>query len=161
MQSNSIDLFGHPISETKHCTACKQTLPIDAFYKMATKNGRKYYHQSWCKECLRKKNVEYHRTPAGAISDMRRKLRKNHGIELESYQQMLQKQKGVCAICKQEEKSCKTRGQGTRPLSVDHDHVTGQIRGLLCSRCNAGLGNFRDDPERLREAIAYLQSFGK
>jgi hypothetical protein len=52
---------------------------------------------------------------------------------------------GVCHICRKE----------TR-LTVDHDHSTGVIRGFLCNPCNRGLGDFLDNPESLRRAIAYL-----
>jgi len=68
---------------------------------------------------------------------------------------MFLSQNGVCAICSGGE-TVKTRGT-LRRLAVDHDHETGKVRGLLCNRCNNGLGNFRDDPDLLREAIAYLQ----
>jgi len=59
-------------------------------------------------------------------------------------------QGGVCAICG-------GINDNDDALSVDHDHETGRIRGLLCSKCNKGLGSFNDDPELLRKAIAYLE----
>lgn len=72
------------------------------------------------------------------------------GISEEGYKELLKRQGGRCAICR-------SRPRGTR-LSVDHDHKTGEIRGLLCKNCNQGLGHFRDDPVRLKEAVKYLQT---
>lgn len=59
-------------------------------------------------------------------------------------------QAGLCAICHGE-----TNGQGD--LHVDHDHVTGKVRGLLCSRCNTGIGMMGDNTALLRKAIEYLE----
>lgn len=70
-------------------------------------------------------------------------------MTMTSFQAMLKAQDGVCAICKE---TCPTQ----RRLSVDHDHKTGKIRGLLCARCNFGLGSFRDRPALLRGAEVYL-----
>jgi hypothetical protein len=67
--------------------------------------------------------------------------------------ELLSAQDGRCAICGAE--------RGTRRLAIDHDHTTGFIRGLLCVRCNTGLGSFRDDPELLRKAIEYLDRAAK
>lgn len=70
------------------------------------------------------------------------------GLTPGQYDEMLAEQQGVCAICKQPSPS--------RALAVDHDHQTGAVRGLLCTGCNVGLGNFRDDTELLARAQAYL-----
>lgn len=70
----------------------------------------------------------------------------------EDYLAMLERQGGVCAICHQPETE-----KRQRCLNVDHDHVTGKVRGLLCSNCNHALGQFDDNPETIRKAIAYLQ----
>lgn len=67
---------------------------------------------------------------------------------------MVVAQDGRCAICREEE-TATARGR-VRSLAVDHDHETGAVRGLLCSRCNTALGLFRDNPALLLEAIAYL-----
>lgn len=77
-----------------------------------------------------------------------------YGISDADYQGLLFSQNGVCAICGKAE-TRKYMGQ-LSPLSVDHDHNTGAVRGLLCAACNHGLGNFRDSPENLSNAIDYL-----
>lgn len=69
-------------------------------------------------------------------------LRKKYGISLEDYDAMHDEQRGVCAICGNEESQ-------NRHLSVDHDHETGRVRGLLCGSCNTKLGWF----ERNRQTI--------
>ena len=79
-----------------------------------------------------------------------KELRRLYGITLEAYKQLQEQQNAVCAICKQK---CNTG----RRLSVDHDHVTGIVRGLLCGNCNKGLGNFKDKSELLEAAINYLR----
>jgi hypothetical protein len=76
-----------------------------------------------------------------------------YGITLDDYQRMHARQQGECAICERHETS-------VGPLVVDHDHDSGKVRGLLCHSCNRGLGQFKDDPELLRAASAYLVERG-
>ncbi len=78
-------------------------------------------------------------------------LRRRYGIDLKQYKVMHKKQKGQCAICKRHQKQFKKR------LSVDHNHKTGRIRGLLCHYCNTKLLRFlRDDRVRAKGLVAYL-----
>lgn len=77
-----------------------------------------------------------------------------HLVTDEQYDALLVLQEGLCAICR---KAPPER----RRLAVDHDHQTGTVRGLLCSRCNLGLGYFKDDPDHLRAATAYLERTGR
>lgn len=76
----------------------------------------------------------------------------NYGITLEQYNELLAKQKGICAICKEPSPNGKR-------LCVDHCHKTGKVRGLLCDICNKGVGHFRDNSEYLRAAINYLKFY--
>ncbi len=78
-------------------------------------------------------------------------LLKRFGITVEEAEALLAAQGGVCAICRLPISDVR----GYEP-HVDHDHETGRVRGILCLGCNVGLGGFRDDPVRLRAAIAYL-----
>ena len=75
-----------------------------------------------------------------------------YGITSEEYQRVYEYQNGTCAICQ--------RARGIRKkLSVDHDHVSGEVRGLLCQKCNRDvLGHLRDDPNALYRAADYLMS---
>lgn len=75
------------------------------------------------------------------------RFRRRYGITVEKYDALLAEQGGGCAICHEVPK---------KVLRVDHDHGTGEVRGLLCHQCNVGLGFFKDDPERLRSAVEYL-----
>ena len=77
-------------------------------------------------------------------------LQRKYGITLNQYYTMIDNQKGCCAICNQSETS------KNKSLAVDHDHKTGKVRGLLCSRCNIGIGNFKDNSDYLINAIGYL-----
>ena len=70
--------------------------------------------------------------------------------ELSPYMYILEKQGGVCAICKEKDKT-------GRALAIDHDHKTDQVRGLLCGSCNRGLGLFGDDYKRILIASKYLE----
>jgi Recombination endonuclease VII len=80
-----------------------------------------------------------------------KRLRYIYGISLEEYGAMLARQGGVCAICKKKPDKGKV-------LFVDHCHVTGRVRGLLCGKCNSVLAFGNDDPDILRAAIAYLRA---
>jgi Recombination endonuclease VII len=72
-----------------------------------------------------------------------------YGLTAEDYLRMLTVQNGACAICKQ---------KSHEKLCVDHCHVTGKVRGLLCRKCNSGLGFYDDDSNRLREAGTYVDA---
>jgi hypothetical protein len=72
-----------------------------------------------------------------------------YGLSLEQYNELVQKQGGVCAIC--------GKPPTKRALHVDHCHQTSKIRGLLCRGCNLALGNMEEDISRLYKAIAYLE----
>ena len=76
-------------------------------------------------------------------------LRSRYRMEIPEYEARFKQQNGVCAICQ-------TPPNGRR-LSVDHDHRTKKNRGLLCVTCNAGIGNFLEQPERLFRAVDYLR----
>ncbi len=78
-----------------------------------------------------------------------RRLKSAYGMTLDEYEVLVRIQGGRCAICGQP-------NQGGRRLVVDHDHVKGNRRGLLCGKCNFGLGQFNDSIELLAKAIAYL-----
>ena len=82
------------------------------------------------------------------------RLKYEFGITLELYDEMFEKQNGVCDICGLPETKV-IRGKIVS-LAVDHDHETGKIRGLLCHSCNVSLGGFKDSPELLISAIGYL-----
>jgi hypothetical protein len=75
-----------------------------------------------------------------------------YGIDRPTFEAMVAKQGGACAIC-----GGQPNGKGDR-FHVDHCHTSGRIRGLLCHSCNTGLGLFADDPARLRAAITYLST---
>ena len=86
----------------------------------------------------------------GRTWNHRSRLKKVYGISLEKYEALLSDQGDVCALCGRPP-------DAKRYLCVDHDHVTGRIRGFIHTSCNVGLGCFGDDPTRLRLAADYLE----
>ena len=160
----------------KKCTKCGQIKPREAFYPAPQMRDG---YRNDCKACnLAAKAIRYRLNPQAAIERTRRwrqenperyaaaqrrikqsptvkrrerarHLEKKYGIGLEQYEEMLAAQGGGCAIC----------GKRPRPdssLHVDHDHGTGEIRGLLCFNCNNALGYLNDDGDRLITAATYL-----
>lgn len=120
--------------DTKECRICQTTKPLSEYYYR--KDSGK--HRSECAECL----IELTKYRAYGVCNVK-------------YDEMLVKQHGGCAIC-----GSKFDNTRFRKLSIDHDHRTGAVRGLLCSNCNTSLGLMKDSPERLQAAIDYLNRFG-
>ncbi len=105
------------------------------------------------KEVFRKRNRRRKPTLAErGISDSRAQTCRSLGVDYEAYLILKESQGSRCAICNELPEK--------QELSHDHDHETGLPRGLLCSRCNTGLGFFKDDPQRLIHAVLYLRKYG-
>lgn len=159
----------------KTCAACGGTAPVDSFHRRtAARDGR----QAYCKACARSKLGGWQAANADRVRELFRnwtdvnaahrkkykkqiytttrkasennRLRRTYGISLDDYETMCQAQDGGCLICRTQTKLC-----------IDHDHKTGAVRGLLCRKCNTALGQFRDDPEILRKAAAYLEAYSE
>jgi hypothetical protein len=84
-------------------------------------------------------------------------LRFHYNLSVEVYNKLLASQDNVCLICKQPEIRIDPRTKVTRQLAVDHDHKTGEIRGLLCGNCNGALGFVNDNVDTLLNMIEYLR----
>lgn len=84
------------------------------------------------------------------------RLKAEFNLTPQEYAEMLESQGGGCAICGVKKTGVKQAGKAERSLSVDHCHTTLQVRGLLCHRCNFGLGHFQDRADLLQKAIEYL-----
>lgn len=108
-------------------------------------------HRAYCRE-ERARWAARHPDVAERIA--RRRAVKRYGIDLETYERLLDEQGGHCALCPATRET--NRGHW---LYVDHDHVTGVVRGLLCRRCNSTLGYMDEEPARLRRAADYLERY--
>ena len=152
----------------KLCPHCKVRKPGTSFYKSRTKKGGL---QSWCSDCqkearkcarVRKRDTEYQRRWRKANPDKRDdyawagNIKSKYGLSRTDYSFLLENQNGKCKICGRTEKEA-----GARRLGVDHCHITGQVRGLLCSRCNRGLGAFEDNSCLLQAAMEYLEEYNR
>ena len=130
--------------------------PSAAWWSTPSEERRRYLRDFYAvpanRDKKRKRQRRYYYRHREKRLDAVRKV--NYQISAEVYRQMLTSQNELCAIC-----SCPSnstyRGR-KRQLAVDHDHLTGQIRGLLCNGCNAGLGYFRSNPQFLVAAAEYL-----
>lgn len=142
-------LARQPIVDGKKlCSVCGDFKPLDEFYRKAAGAGGRGGQCKACSRALRN---------GPATRD--RHLRTSYGITLAQYELMLGIQRGVCAICGQPEGLLGgRRGTATLSLAVDHDHATGQVRGLLCSSCNQGLGMFKHKASLLEAALRYVTS---
>ena len=137
--------------EKSQAQRCDSTKPWskDNFYWKEKRGGSeefREYMREWRKKA-RQANPEYY---------LEQDLKKNYGVTLEWYRDTLSKQNNVCAICKTSEVAV-IQGK-VIAMSVDHCHKTGKPRGLLCTKCNRGLGLFKDNVDNLKSAIKYLNT---
>jgi hypothetical protein len=113
------------------CAKCKRSLALSMF----SKGKGTFGVQTTYKQCA---------------------LLRPYGMSTLGYIEMYDRQKGHCGICDQV--GIFKRPDGTLPMDVDHDHVTGKVRGLLCGSCNRALGFFGDSVDGLLKAVSYLQA---
>lgn len=150
-------------SLTKTCKICKEDKPLTDFYKV------KIWCSSYCKVCNNEKGRRWskenpekklegcrswrERNPGkGEFASWRSLIKGKYGITPEIFQNMLDKQNGVCVICG----SGQLRNKTNR-LCIDHIKGTKIVRGLLCDLCNKGLGHFKENIDIMNNAISYLR----
>jgi hypothetical protein len=137
------------INGVKKCTLCKADKPECDFYFDTNSNRLR----AECKDCQRKKNrsrLVMHRDQR-RVSD----LKKRYNINIDDWNNLMTIQDNKCAICGEPPQN------DNRNLSTDHCHETGKVRGLLCRRCNMGIGYFKDNIDLLQKSIEYLRNSGK
>lgn len=108
-----------------------------------------------CKECERAAQTPKKRIRKSKITDLNHfkwYINRHYGLSFEQYLDMMRKQKGLCAICHLPE----SRMGGGKRLAVDHCHKTGDIRGLLCHKCNIAIGCLKDNVKNVISAARYL-----
>ena len=132
----------------KVCIKCGEMLPLADYHRAADRFDG---HREVCKICRLRKLRESH-VPKRSTLDSKLYYRlhkiKSYGISVEEYVLMMDDQRGCCKICQDsmEERIC-----------IDHCHDTGDVRGLLCHKCNTALGLLRDDVTIMSRAISYLE----
>ena len=133
----------------RKCYKCHQTKDISQFYGDKSKNSGRNYE---CKECT-KARVKATRDPERS-RDLH--YRRNYGITLADFNRMVLAQGSKCACCGTSE----PRGKHNQ-WCVDHDHVTGTVRELLCKDCNIVLGLVEDSPQHLHRLSEYVLKHSK
>jgi hypothetical protein len=149
----------------KKCLECGEIKPMSEFRFIDKKRG---YTDSYCKPCKNRRNqarrdakgneYERYKNGRGKYRNIRETSRKQRfaskGITEEIYLNMLKDQNDKCLICKVSFDEIHSRD-----IHIDHCHTTNVVRGVLCARCNTGIGSLKDDTSVLESAIKYLEKF--
>lgn len=131
----------------KICKECGITKPITEFNKAASYKGQPRYHAR-CKPCHSIKRKQWRNYDPIKYRDSF--LKRVYGISSKEYDELLEKQNQVCAICL-------NKCPSGRYLAVDHCHETKRVRGLLCCNCNRAIGLLNDDIENITRAKEYIE----
>lgn len=110
-------------------------------------------NHKYCSSFCQSKHHHFRVGDAGTIRKRFQMIEFHYGIDMLDWFSLFFGQGCKCAICG---KPFPQDGSATRSIHTDHCHDTGRVRGLLCKDCNNGLGNFKDNPDRLRDAASYL-----
>ena len=133
---------------TKTCTKCGITKDINDFYKRGGKTSPNTRHNH-CKECTKNRVAKTYWNDPSVYQNNH--LKRNYGITLNEYNQMLTEQNNQCAVCHTTDPGGK-HGK----FVIDHCHSTNKIRGVLCNNCNTALGLVGDNVDTLHKMINYL-----
>lgn len=130
------------------CRACDERRPMTEFYWAVEDR----YRVRKCQKCCgdRQRERKSNNRDVYKEQGFARNLRAKYGLTVQEWERLLVLQGEKCPVC--------SKSLTRKNTHVDHDHKTGQIRGLLCFECNTGIGKFHDDIEWLLAAVAYLQS---
>lgn len=119
-----------PPAGHRRCAQCREVKRLTEFHRAPQQSGG---DNCYCKDCRKVQARATH-------------LKRSYGMTVAEYDAMVEEQGGVCACCRERP-----------PQHVDHDHQTGEVRGVVCFRCNAGIGQFSDRADLMRNAITYLE----
>jgi len=142
--------------DARTCKCCRKRKALSEFQPDAwdPKNKNSEPKVRWCNEC-QERGAVYSLPEQLEVSQLTAKgkyLQRTYDISLKEYERLYVEQYGLCAICHQPAAKEKPF------LVVDHDHETGNVRGLLCNNCNMAIGLMRDNADTLRSAVRYLQA---
>lgn len=145
-------------TQTKQCCVCLERKHFDDFYNYKNKSDGKSYRCKLCDDVARKKwkssNVDKAR-----YSMRNNNLKTKYGVDIEWYETKFKEQGHKCAVCGITENQV-TGDRSHLNFAVDHNHDTGNVRGVLCNKCNRAIGMLGDSSESLNKAVNYLQSYG-
>ena len=142
----------------KICNVCGETKDLSEYYPTQFKSKEfpdKIYYHGKCKVCfIKAKQKDY--TPEKGRD---KNLRYNYGITLDEYNNILNNQNGKCATCGTTKPGGRKSGRGGKieVFFVDHNHKTGEVRGLLCNICNRTIGYVNEDVELIQNMIKYVK----
>jgi hypothetical protein len=135
----------------KKCTKCGIEKPLSDFHKNKSTKDK---YCSLCKSCNNKHAAAWNKkqTQKRKIIVQKNNYKKRYGLTVEQKQDLIDGQDSKCAICKNDLKD-------THDVCVDHNHITGSIRGILCRKCNLGIGHLQDSIDILKSAVKYLKKY--
>lgn len=136
------------IKKMKICKTCLKDKNNDEYSQY--NNRGKILLRTNCKSCINKKAFEHRKKDSYKLVKRKRELKKNYNMTIEQYNELFIKQNGQCMGCNKHQSVLK------QTLSVDHNHNTGQIRGLLCYNCNLAIGHALENIRTLENLITYL-----
>lgn len=149
---------------TKICTKCNVAKSLDLFQRDTNLLGG---FKNACKDCIRQYDIEYRKLNKNRIKKKKQEyytskphiqksiyLRLKYNLTIEQYESMLIAQNYKCAGCGSES----VEHDRYKSLCIDHDHATGQIRGLLCHPCNTAIGASKENINRLEGCAEYLKT---
>ena len=163
----------------KECAICKNLKTTEEFHTIKRKGYEKTYLHSYCISCER----EYDRNRNRDLTEKTRIWRQNlteeqraahrqvvsnrqrykkYGVTISELQTRLKNQHGTCAICLTSiSLEARAKEDALSSAHVDHNHTTGQVRGILCRKCNHALGLVREDPSILHSMLNYLKAYSE
>lgn len=139
----------NPNGANRKCQKCGSIKSLSKHFPIRNDTG---LYRGVCKQCEKKRKSSWY---SSKKTDVRIQfVARKYGLSKEDYEILIAGHNGLCAICGKSEKS-------SRSLAIDHDHKTGNVRGMLCWMCNGMLGRASDDINILENAIKYLKKYDK